>query len=172
MKNIQLALHALATCVVLAGCASTLSVTYRSDPSGATVYQEGGTQIGRTPVLATYTPTKEMQRGGCMKTKGVTVRWASGAQASIPLLKTCASHPARNFVSEFTFQRPDVPGRAFDVNVALAIERNEILAEQARAQEDQATIQALMTISQQNAARQSITCQSQQVGNTVQTTCP
>lgn len=158
----------LLSCV---GCASILSVTYESDPSGAMVYEDSS-QLGRTPVTAKYEATEDMRRGGCMKIKGVTVRWASGAQASTPYLDVCAKRPARNFVYALTFQRPNVPGREFDVNVALQIERNEILARQAQAQEDTATFQALMSINQQNAAKRSITCQSRQVGNSVETTCP
>jgi len=61
-------LHVLSTiaCAMLSGCASTLQVTYRSEPSGATIY-EGERQLGRTPALVTYQATDSIKAGGCQQ---------------------------------------------------------------------------------------------------------
>jgi hypothetical protein len=107
-----------------------------------------------------------------MKLDPLTVRWASGAQAAISNLQVCGSRASKRFQSEFTFLRPlNVPGQALDAQVALEIERNEVLAEQAQAQDRAATLDALNAINQQNAAKQPLHCSSRQVGDTVQTDC-
>jgi len=94
--------------------------------------------------------------------------WASGAVASKSGLNICAKQRASNFAFDYTFQRPNVPGRDMDVAVAMQIESN---AAAARPADDASVVQALGAINAQNAAKQPTTCSSQRVGNTVQTVC-
>jgi len=120
----RLALTVIA--LALGGCATRINVTYRSDPPGATLYEEGR-PMGMTPYTAWYEPDETFKNGGCRKFKGTSVKWASGATASIASLDACASN---GWNQHYTFIRPDVPGRDVDMNFALQLQRNNIMQQQ------------------------------------------
>jgi len=160
----------LGTLLTLTGCASTLSVTYHSDPPGAVLYQEQQ-HFGRTPVTLNYQIRDEDKKRGYMNLTGPTVRWASGASAHIPSIKADLSIGTNQ---QFTFTRPDsFPGRELDVRFALELEKLALMRKQLEAQEDQAFWQMFNTISQQNQYRPPPirNCSSTLIGNVVNTTC-
>jgi hypothetical protein len=111
----------------------TLYVTFHSDPEGAMVYANEGEQLaGYAPVRLKYTPTEQLRAGkGCMTLQPVKVRWASGATASIATLQ---ASPAQGGEQQFSFVRPDLPGRELDVQFAIARIQNTALVAAAQAQ--------------------------------------
>ena len=119
---------------VLGASGCTLYVTYQSDPQSALVY-EGSKQFGYTPIKLQYTPTQEFINGGCMKLRPISVRWASGAEASVNSISVCA---ANGYNQQLNFVRPNVDGRELDVRFAIEMQRNSILQQQAQAQQDMA----------------------------------
>lgn len=134
----------------LAGCATTLNVTYYSDPPGAVLY-EGQTRIGYTPQTLTYKLSSEDRKRGMVMLRGTKVLWASGASAEIPQITADFRQHGRN--QQFTFLRPDgVPGREIDVRFALELERLEIMRRQASAQERQAEAQRRQAEAQRRQA--------------------
>lgn len=109
------------SCVFLTACMSTLSVTYRSDPPGATIYQ-GSTPGGYAPITASYTPTEDFKNGGCMKLSPVKAVWISGATAATGEINACQKQGYDQVVS---FMRPNVPGREMDVQWAMKRQEND-----------------------------------------------
>lgn len=146
--------------LALGGC-TTLHVTYESDPQGATLYQDGQ-PFGQTPVTLTYQSDAGFQGGGCQSLKGTTVKWASGANASIAFLSACAN-VGRN--QRFVFVRPDGPGREIDANFALQSQRNNIMQQQVDAQNSPFIPMPLIQIPQQR------NCTTRQVGDRLITNC-
>lgn len=163
--------------LLLTGCATNrVSVTYYSDPPGATLY-EGQRAVGYTPFTLMYNILPEARNAQSLKVQGVKVVWASGVSTSVDHL-ILDRGKGSNF--HFTFSRPDVPGRELDANFALQLERNRILQQQAQAQQGQAFWQ--MYNSMLNQYRQtyvptytptskSFNCTSRQVGSYVYTDC-
>lgn len=152
-------------CMLIVACASNLRVTYRSDPPGASLY-EGPKMLGYTPVTVLYAVDDAKRKAGVMYLQGTTVRWASGATAEIGQLSATLDDGLNK---EFTFQRPDVPGREIDVGVALKLEELEIQRQMAQAQRDLAFRQYLQSL--RPPPRQSYNCTSTLMGNMVQTNC-
>jgi hypothetical protein len=102
--------------------ANEVKVTFLSDPTRATLYEEvGGSQKtwGYTPVILKYQVPRKWN--ACMALKPLKVRWASGAQASITL-SVC---PQTGKNQQFVFQRPTgVPGADIDAQFAIAMLQN------------------------------------------------
>jgi hypothetical protein len=160
-------LSLLVVATLLAGCAG-LRVQYNSDPPGASLY-EGGQLKGVTPVVLNYELDQAFKSGGCTTLRGTSVKWASGAEASISHLTACA-HVGRS--QQYTFQRPDVPGRDVDMNYALQVQRNTIMRQQAAAAETAATLQLINALNPPPPPLPtSINCSSYRLGNTIQTDC-
>jgi hypothetical protein len=160
----------LALTGALGGCATGIRVDYVSDPGAAVVY-EAGAPKGVTPVSLFYEPDATFKAGGCMNTRPMSVKWASGATASISHLQLCAS---QGMVQNYVFQRPDMPGREIDANYALQVERNQIMRAQAAAQIMQATTPPpapVYQVVQPPAPPRPVNCTSQRIGGQVQTTC-
>lgn len=156
--------------VLISGCASTLNVSYYSDPPGAVLYQENQ-RFGYTPTTLRYQITEEDRKRGYAILRGTSVRWASGASANISSLRANLS---TGLTQQFTFNRPEnYPGREGDIRFALELEKLAIMRRQAQAQEDQAFYQLYNAINQQYQRQQpSIrNCTSTLFGNTVNTTC-
>jgi hypothetical protein len=114
------------------GCATTgsvLSMTYLSDPEGASLY-EGARLLGYTPVTLTYQASRAaFAHNECLGLNSLHVRWASGVVASAPNLQAC---PAPGYSQQFVFKRPaDVPGLEMDTAYAAQLERNPALQQQA-----------------------------------------
>lgn len=160
----------LAVFLMLTGCASTLSVTYHSDPPGAVLYQESQ-QFGYTPTTLNYNVTDEDRKRGYAILRGTTVRWASGASATISSLRADLS---TGYNQQFSFIRPEsYPGREADVRFSLELQKLAIMQRQAKAQEDQAFWQLYNAINLQQQRQQPriLNCNSTALGNTVNTTC-
>jgi len=160
----------LATFIMLSGCANTLKVTYHSDPPGAVLYQENQ-QFGYAPTTLNYKVTDEDKKRGYTILRGTTVRWASGASATISSLRADLS---TGYNQQFTFIRPEnYPGREADVRFSLELQKLAIMQRQAKAQEDQAIWQRYNAIKQQQQQQQPriLNCNSTAYGNTVNTTC-
>ena len=161
---------------LLAGCASTLHVTYNSDPPGAVLYQ-GQQRIGYTPYNIEYQLSEEDKKRGYKVLAGTSVRWASGATAETKSLT--ANLNQYGFSQQFTFHRPDdIPGRETDVRFSLELERTRAMQRQAAAQEEQAAAQRRQAAAQEERAKAEryktyspTNCTSTVVGNTVNTSC-
>jgi hypothetical protein len=115
-----------------AGCATTgpvLSMTYQSDPEGASLY-EGARLLGYTPVTLTYKDSRTaFAHNECLRLNSLHVRWASGVVASAPNLQAC---PAPGYSQQFVFKRPaDVPGVEIDADYAAQLDRNPAMQQQA-----------------------------------------
>jgi hypothetical protein len=102
--------------------AKDLTITFYSDPPGATVYANESKQVmGYAPVVLKYKVTKAFAKGGCDTLTPIMVRWVSGAEASVSALKACGD---KGFRQQFNFVRPDgVPGRDLDVQFAIALQQ-------------------------------------------------
>lgn len=173
----------------IAGCTSTLRVTYSSDPQGATLYQ-GDAPVGQTPYLLTYQPDETFKSGGCMRLNGTTARWASGASASVDHLTVCRSN---GYSQVYGFRRPDVAGREIDANYALQLQQTAIMQQTANAQSRAAAAQSQAAAAQMYRALNPpppvfiapapvyiapaptlsapVNCTSQRIFNTVNTQC-
>jgi hypothetical protein len=163
--------------IVTSGCANRPQVTYYSDPPGATLYQSGR-PMGTTPTTLTYARNKSFNKGQCIRIEGTSVKWASGAEASIAYLTMC---PATGYSQQYTFIRPDTPGREIDLNYALQLQRNAIMGAQVAAQQRAAAAAAASAEAQRQATQaqilrslqppQQINCESYRTGAYVNTTC-
>ena len=169
MKRTALLYSLLAVFLSNAGCStSTMYVTYLSHPPGAALY-EGNRAFGYCPLTLEYNITQENRQRGYMALRGLTVRWVSGASATVPSIQANLDNGT---TQQFTFLRPEgATGLQIDVQFALDIERNRILQQQAEAQRDQAFWQMYNAVMIQNQLSQPRTCSSYVVGNTVQTQC-
>jgi hypothetical protein len=156
------ALALISSAAMLAGCATGVRVDYLSEPSAAVVYEDGAPK-GVTPLTLYYEPDASFKAGGCLNTKPMSVKWASGATAGISYLSLCAN---QGTTQHYVFQRPDVPGRDVDMNYALQVERNQIMRAQAAAQIIQAS-----TLLQPPPPPRMVNCSSNRMGTTVHTTC-
>lgn len=58
----------------LTGCATTLDITYNSDPQGATLYDANGALWGNTPVTLSYDAAKKFGEGQCVNILPTKVR--------------------------------------------------------------------------------------------------
>ena len=168
MRTSLMALAAL----MLSACAPTLYVTYQSEPAGAQLY-EGGRFWGYTPVTLQYPATGPMRQNGCMRLRQVSVRWASGAEASVPLITACAQN---GYNQQFAFQRPaDYPGRKEDAQFAASMMQYRAAAQQSQVQESAAMLQAFEAINNQlrreREAKPPTRCVSSVVGKIITTNC-
>jgi len=155
----------LPAALLAAGCSTALKVTYVSDPPGAAVYQ-GSQLFGYAPVTLEYQVTEEDKRAGTMRLQGTRVKWASGATAGIEVLTADIRLLGMN--QQFTFERPEVPGRDIDMRFALDLERLNMQKQQARAQANQAFLEAMRRSA---PPQQQVTCTSTAMGNMVTTNC-
>lgn len=157
---------------LLSGCASTLRVTYHSDPEGAMLYANQNQQLfGYTPVTLHYKPPQSFLQGrSCWNLQPSMVRWGTGAEASVTGLTVC---PQNGLSQQFVFARPtDFPGREIDAQFALQLQQNAALAKQAAAQQTAAFWQAYSALIQRNQqALRTLQCTSQLVGYMVYTSC-
>ena len=161
----------------LAGCATNqLQLTIYSDPPGATIYQ-GEKVLGYAPLNVRVNEPPEDQKSTIIKVSDAKAVWASGVSRSLKYINLDRSKFTR---FQFTFVRPDVPGREIDVNFALQLERNRILQQQAQAQQDQAFWQMYSTTLNQyrqsyvpayTTGFKSFNCTSRRVGSYVYTDC-
>lgn len=159
--------------------ADKVKLTIISDPAGATVYVNQSKQLmGYAPSTIEYEFERDFfKHGRCERIQPLTVRWASGAEASIDTLQLCGS-TGKN--QQFVFVRPaDVPDRELDVLFALELQR--LAAEERRASaERRSRVYAMLAESYRQRADASrrrldslrpMNCTSTMVGSYVYTTC-
>lgn len=104
----------------LVGCDRTIVVTYKSEPTAASLFEEEK-HIGYTPYTATYTVTPLHKKQGYIELKHIHVRWASGAKAS---LENNVIRLANGYNQEHIFFRPDNhPGLKEDIRYAYEMEK-------------------------------------------------
>lgn len=153
--------------LAVAGCHATLNVM--SQPEGALVTEIGtGTAFGVTPVSLSYDLLSEPRGAdGCYRTKGLSLRWASGASAALPAVLLCGG--ALNSY-EITFSRPlDYPGLDRDLMFALQAQGVRAQVQAAKAAQDAVALAALVRMFP--VVTPSLQCSSVQIGFTVTTTC-
>ena len=142
--------------VSLSGCASKMSVTYYSDPSGATLYIDGQS-YGRTPQTVYYDVPQDEVENGVALTENLKVVWPSGAKAEAPHLEYRLP-PLSNLLYpkyHYTFIRPaNAPGLQTDMRFALEFERTELLRNQVNALEAQAKAQHRQAEAQEAIVRE------------------
>ena len=115
---------------ILLGCGRVLTVVYYSDPPGAVLYQ-GQQSFGFTPVTLKYNIPKEERKQGYMYLQGPYVLWASGAKTGSSSIR--ADFGFGRYLHQFTFVRPNVPGREADMSFALELERLKLAQQQTQA---------------------------------------
>ncbi|MDI4632873.1 hypothetical protein J7U46_07415 [Pelomonas sp. V22] len=128
-KVIRLAL--LALCSTLGACATHVHVAYLSDPPGAAVYQ-GGQLLGNAPVTVPYQLTDADRKNGYKIIDPVSVKWESGAEASIPGLN--ANLMQVDQTQQYVFLRPNVPGLETDLKKAESLQKEAVLLRNRTAQ--------------------------------------
>lgn len=190
MRNswlIAMVLLAVYAVTLAAAGPRSLTVTYYSDPAGATLYANQNQQsFGYAPAKLKYKVSKGFRDGKeCMTLQPVMVRWASGAEASVSTITAC---PQNGGNQQFTLVRPTgVEGRELDVQFALQLQELALVREQARAaRRDMAAAQVgafwrtyidtmqrnhadmMQRIREQNRLVQ---CRSQVIGQAVYTNC-
>ncbi len=113
-------LIAVLIALFVAGCAETsVKVTYRSDPPYASVYAKDGTFRGVCPLTLWYPVDAEARAKGYLHAKGMTMRWASGAEkSSRKTIKIAVDGTNR----QVTFVRPDDAPNAY-VDAAHALQK-------------------------------------------------
>lgn len=112
----------IAAPILFAGCATNqLSVTYHSDPPGATVLRSDGASYGRAPVTLNYEISDADRKRGQMTLNGLSAQWPSGAKASPSSISANLSNGTEQ---SYTFKRPsNAPGHATDMSYALEVEK-------------------------------------------------
>lgn len=175
MKSIGILAFGMAACsvaILSARGPRGLTITYHSDPAGATLYANENQQtFGYAPVKLKYKVTKGFSSGKeCMTIQPVMVRWASGAEASVSTITAC---PQQGGNQQFTLVRPTgVEGRELDVQFALQLQQIALLRQQARAAQSAAFWQnyaaTLDRIREQNRI---LRCTSNVIGSFVYTNC-
>lgn len=112
---------------LLTGCFPSLVVTYKSEPTAATLF-EGNNNFGYAPVSLTYQLTPADIRQGYKIINGTYMRWPSGATA---VLEQHVIDLSKGYNQEFTFLRPQgVSGLSEDVQFALEAEKSRIHQDQ------------------------------------------
>ncbi len=122
----------LAVLAAASAACSPLTVTFHSDPEGATLYANASqTNFGATPVTLHYKPSRAFLAGtGCDVFQGAMARWPSGATAAVSSLRLCPQDGRRQ---QITLVRPsNAPGLDHDISAAF---RQQELAQQAEAAE-------------------------------------
>jgi len=138
-----------------------LTVTLRSDPPGATVYEEGKA-LGVAPLDITYTAPGRFSE--CLPLKALKVRWISTVEVDLPDLKVC---PDAGKKQQITVFRPKgLPGIELDAQYAAALLQQRTAAQLAT---DAAWASSLATLQQQ--LLQPRQCTSTVIGSQVFTNC-
>lgn len=96
-------LIAIACIAVLSGCSHEVAVTYNSEPSGATIYQEGIGTLGVAPVTVKYNYDDVKVQNGKIYTGRMKAVWVSGATL---LMQPTAIALGPDDHAVYTFNRP------------------------------------------------------------------
>ena len=123
--------------LLLTGCATNqISVTYLSDPPGATIVRPDGTTVGRAPVTLNYSVNAADRSRGEMSVSGLYAQWISGARFGYSHFTAYLKNGTNQSI---TLQRPqNAPGLAADMQYALELEKLGQMKRQTEAQESAA----------------------------------
>lgn len=125
MKTLILLL--LVSLLAASGCAPRIKMYYSSDPSGASVYQNGRA-IGITPFLCEYQFTEQEDQAGYKAVGHVKAIWPSGAIFEIP---KALIYKDQGINQQAFFARPaEYPNRNIDTQNALELEKIRLMREQ------------------------------------------
>lgn len=142
--------------VFVSACSTMVGVTYYSHPEGAFIsYKDGSQQHGIAPIRLEYHWDERYIQNGCLRTKGVTARWVSGASVSSPDVITVCGGPG----SEYTYQlpRPNIEaGFEKDMQFALDVQRTRAAQEQARQAKTQTDLQIIQMFNTMSPQKQNI----------------
>ncbi|MCG9965058.1 hypothetical protein [Shewanella cutis] len=79
----------LFSALLATGCASKTTITYITEPQGATLFERNsGNYLGATPAVVEYNWDKRFMRGKCLVVNGVDAIWSSGTKSSSDHLLT------------------------------------------------------------------------------------
>jgi hypothetical protein len=157
----------LVVILLVSGCASKLSITYYSEPSGAALYGDDSVKLGTCPVTLQYTLTVLDRSHGYVYIKGVTAFWVSGVTTSLASFRADLSNGDKQ---QLTFQRPrNAPGYDTDTAHASELERNPAPAQQ-ESDKRFASFQYALKNSQPFQQR-TLNCTSNDYAGTVYTNC-
>jgi len=120
--------------IALTGCASGYSITYNTEPKGASIICNGINE-GYSPVRLNYSPDENNKRMGTMNTVPCTAVWSSGFRKNFSDTWDLNEFP--NGVMQ-TLQRPNGEGYSQDANFALQIQNMQYQRRQAEAAEEAA----------------------------------
>lgn len=154
--------------LLLAGCstnqagsekqASQVSVTYRSDPPGATLTQVDGRVFGQMPVTLSYQVSDADRARGEATFLGLTAHWPSGAKDAYPKMTLPTGKLSSDIArTAFTFKRPqDAPYLMTDLNHARSLppQAEQLAAEQEVSEAHRAQQQGEARVAKQAAAKE------------------
>jgi len=127
---------------ILPGCSNNIGLTYHTQPVGAIIsYSDGSQQVGISPARSIFVWDEKHVVDGCLRTKGITAKWVSGAQASSPEVITICSK-----TGEFTYYlaRPsEAPELESDMHFSQEVERTRIMQKQAAIANQQVQLQMI-----------------------------
>lgn len=165
--------------IVLSGCASGYSITYNTDPTGASVICNG-TNHGYSPVTLNYAPDENNKRTGTMRTVSCTAIWSSGVRKHFSNTWNLNEFP--NGVMQ-TLQRPTGEGYAQDADFALRVQQMRNQQKQLELQEEQLSIQRRQyyqelfkpdfsdSDSDSESKTKRIECETYKIGSVLHTDC-
>lgn len=105
---------AVAATTTVSARTKKVTLTIHSTPEGA-MMTENGKLWGATPFALAYNVSNNFRN--CVDTPAISVRWASGAETSVPGVSLC---PAVGKNQVVTLERPaDAEGLAVDLQVAF-----------------------------------------------------
>ena len=151
------------------GCASTLQVTYYSDPPGAVIYYDGNRE-GYAPQTFSFDVTDQEKSRGFLGILSTRAQWSSGAKVETGNTKI---YLERGLSQSYTLRRPkSAPGRELDDRFSLELERTTALKQQAAAQERQAAAQERQAAARERqAAAQEDRAVSERIWGSPSTNC-
>ena len=121
----------LALCQATAACADRLALDIRCTPRGAEIL-DGGKVVGTCPATIRYEVGDEDRKRGNLPVREISVRWISGARATIPAM---TADLKQGYLREIVIARPqDHPGHDLDMKRARELEEEEARQRELEAQ--------------------------------------
>jgi hypothetical protein len=120
--------------MIFSGCASKYSITYNTNPTGASIICNG-TNEGYSPVTLYYQPDEDNKKSGTMRTTPCSSYWVSGMRKDFSNTWDLNKFP--DGVMQ-TLQRPNGDGYEKDAQFALQVKNMKYQQRQAEAAEDAA----------------------------------
>ena len=132
--------------MIISGCASKYSITYNTNPTGASIICNG-TNEGYSPVTLYYEPDKNNKEQGEMRTTPCSAYWISGVQKDFSNTWDLNKFP--DGVMQ-TLQRPNGDGYTKDAQFAVQVQSMQYQQRQAQAAESAASSAAYQNIQNSN----------------------